>query len=159
MIRVLTAIFVFSAIFAPSLAEECNTDKDCINPSEQRTAGVCKEWGPRLECDNKTVPWTVQFSGSLRSFCQAYVNGCAEASLTLSRGASQVEVSIQGPSTFHEKSCKIRVALGSGWNESGSAPRIADSVEACVHNAPVYFYRTMKEAEKGVMFCCGYPFG
>lgn len=158
MIRVLTVVTLFCVLCTPSLAEECKTDSDCIDASDPRTAGVCKEWGPRLRCDNKTVPWTVQISSDLRTFCRAYVDGCAKASLSLSRGATQVQVSIEGPSSFHENSCTIRVALGSGWNESGSARRIADSVEACVHNAPVYFHRTMKEAEQGVMFCCGYPF-
>ena len=97
-------------------------------------------------------------SGDVRAFCRAYVHGCSNASLTLTKGAKQVRVTIHGPGAFEEKSCTLEVAVGNTMVESGSADRIADSVEACVHNTPVYFYRTMKQAEEGVAFCCDYPF-
>jgi len=43
-----------------------------------------------------------------------------------------------------------RRAKNGGWSvEAGTAGRIADTVQGCIHNAPVYFYSTMKAAKNG----------
>jgi hypothetical protein len=156
--RVLAIVIACCAMCVPSFAGECRSDADCVVASKQSTAGVCESWGSESRCDHKSVPWIVTLSGDVHTFCRAYVHGCSNASLTLSKDGRQVRVTIKGPGAFKEKSCTLEVALDDSAVEAGTADRIADGIEACVHNAPVYFYRTMKKAVEGVAYCCGYPF-
>lgn len=158
MNRALAVLIVCCAAGIPSLAEECKADAECVVASKPSTAGVCEVWGPRSRCGHKSVPWVAELSGDLPNFCRAYVQGCRTASLTLSKDDTQARVTIKGPGAFKKKHCTLEVKVGDSWVEAGSADRIADSVEACVHNAPVYFYRTMKDAKEGRAHCCSYPF-
>lgn len=137
-------------------AQECSTDIDCVDRSAALTAGLCSEFAQA--CRNKSVPWTPLIRGNLTSFCSAYVNGCSAASIVLSKGGTTVDVRIEGPGAFKEKACTLEVTTGSTRVSSGSSGLIADSVQACVHNAPVYFFKSMDAAENGGGFCCGYPF-
>ena len=151
---IVTAIVLLT--FSMVTAQECKTDLDCVDRSQPKTAGLCSEFAE--SCDNKSAPWTPLFRGNLTSFCSAYVNGCSSASITLTSGGTKVDVRIEGPGAFEAESCTIEVSSGSSSVSSGSAGRIADSVQACLHNAPVYFFRSMEAAQKGSNSCCGYPF-
>ena len=152
LIVTIALVLAFSSI----PAQECTTDMDCVNRSEALTAGLCSEF--TQSCDNESVPWTPLIRGNLTSFCGAYVHGCSAASIVLSKGATKVDVRIEGPGAFKEKACTLEVTTGSTSVSSGSSGLIADSVQACLHNAPVYFFRSMDAAENGGGFCCGYPF-
>ena len=58
--------------------------------------------------------------------------------------------------TLSDNGKRIEVTVGSNGARSGSAERLADSVAACLHNAPVYFYKTAKAARKDSASCCSY---
>ena len=132
---------------------KCQRDEDCINRSMPMMAGVCNPGGT---CSNKFSPWVPRLAGSVHSFCNAYVNGCRSASLTLGKDGTQVRVAITGPGSATAEACSLEVSVGSSSVESGTAGRIADSEQGCVHNAPVYFYSTMKKAKNGTTSCCNY---
>lgn len=151
---VVTVIVLLAFSLVP--AQECKTDIDCVERSKPMTAGQCSE-GSKT-CSNRSAPWTPQILGNLTGFCSAYVNGCSSASITLSRGGTKVDVRIDGPGAFEAEACTLEVSSGSSSVSSGSAGRIADSVQACIHNAPVYFFKSMEAAEKGSNSCCSYPF-
>jgi len=151
---VVTVILLLAFSLVP--AQECKTDIECVDRSQPMTAGLCSEFAE--SCHNKAAPWTPLIRGNLTSFCSAYVNGCSGASITLSRGGTKVDVLIDGPGAFEPEACTLEVSSESSSVSSGSAGRIADSVQACIHNAPVYFFKSMEAAEQGRNSCCGYPF-
>jgi hypothetical protein len=132
---------------------KCQRDEDCINRSMPMMAGVCSPGGT---CSNKFSPWVPQLTGSVYAFCSAYVNGCSSASLTLSKDGTEVKVAITGPGAATAETCSLEVSVGGSSVEAGTAGRIADTVQGCVHNAPVYFYSTMKAAKNGSASCCSY---
>ena len=134
---------------------KCQRDEDCINGGMLMMAGVCSDG----TCSNKFSPWLPQLTGSVHSFCNAYVNGCQSASLNISKDGTQVKVAITGPGAATAGECSLEVSVGSSSVESGTAGRIADSVQGCVHNTPIYFYSTMKAAKKGTASCCRYDWG
>ena len=133
---------------------KCQRDEDCISSSKAMMAGVCNPGG---SCSNKFSPWVPQLTGNVYSFCNAYINGCQPASLTLSKDGIEAQVSIMGPGTGSTpEECGLEATVGGSSVKSGVAGRIADSLQGCVHNAPVYFYSTMKEAKNGQASCCNY---
>lgn len=163
VLGVATVVFLFVVGVNGSLAEECDpatndfcdcqTNSDCIDSGNSMMAGIC---GPANNCDNKFSPWVPRITG-LGGFCGAYVNGCQKASITLSKDGKQVQVSITGPGAFTAEHCSLEVSVGDSAVESGSAAQIGDTVRTCTHNAPIYFYETMKTAlEKGHPHCCGF---
>ena len=154
--RSLVVTIVLLLTFSSIHAQECKSDLDCVERSKPLAAGLCSDFSET--CKNKSVPWIPQIRGNLTSFCSAYANGCSAASIELSDGGTKVKVSIEGPGAFKEASCTLEVASGSSIVSSGSADRIADSVQACLHNAPVYFFRSMEAAKDDRNSCCGYPF-
>ena len=129
---------------------DCTSDSDCTD-NDPLMAGLCRSGS----CSNKFAPWAPWVS-NVYGFCNAYVNGCRETSITVSKDGSSVEVRLTGPGRVKESECSLEVTIGGTSVESRSAERLADSVEACVHNAPVYFYETVKNAQEGTAYCCGY---
>ena len=132
---------------------KCQRDEDCIQRSMPMMAGVC---GPGGTCGNKFSPWTPQLTGGIDNFCYAYVHGCRPASLTVSKDGARVQVAITGPGASTAEECSLKVSLDKSGVESRTAGRIADTVEGCVHNAPIYFYSTMNAAKNGNASCCNY---
>ena len=154
--RILVVTVSCLIAFSWATAQECTTDLDCVERSRPKSAGLCSEFAEA--CRNKSVPWTPLVRGNLTAFCSAYMNGCSGASITLSKGGTTVDVRIEGPGAFEPDSCTLEVSSGSSAVSCGSADRIADSVQACIHNAPIYFFKSVEAAEEGGGYCCGYPF-
>jgi hypothetical protein len=76
------------------------------------------------------------------------VNGCNSGPvITLVKGGDTVTAEIlgEGSTPWLPEACDINLTRGDDSGQLPSMQILADSVEACTHNAYIFFYKTMTE--------------
>jgi len=119
----------------------CTNDLDCIDKDNKLMLGNC----PDGFCENVFAPWVPEID-DLSGFCDAFVNGCKKSSYTLNKDGISATLTIKGKDG---PTCKIKADHHNGGSVESTVGFYFDSMEACLHNAPITFYGAMKNFEKG----------